>query len=55
MTKPKFKINKPGERFLIGEKIVVLNDKMSVEDAKLIAEQYPKENYLEFIAPEKPI
>ena len=43
-----FEVLKPGRKFSIGERIITLDTKTSIEDAKAIAEQYPNENFLKF-------
>lgn len=49
MKKSKFKINAQGMKFSIGERTVMLDKKITEADAMLIAEQFPKEKYVEII------
>jgi hypothetical protein len=53
MKKPKIKINNPGMKLSIGERVVNLDAELSLVDAKTLIEQYPESNYVEIIDPKQ--
>lgn len=53
MKKPKIKINNIGMKISIGERVVILDAELSLDDAKALIEQYPESNFVEIIDPKQ--
>lgn len=49
-----FTVNVTGIKLSIGERTVKLDENISIEDARSLAEQYPNSNYVSFVNLKEP-